>query len=70
MMEIAGFPWWVLAIILFMIFCGYMAYRAMREDQKMENHFIEQEGQKYMARIEEARQQKDENKEHTMASGS
>lgn len=47
-----------------------MAYRAMREEQKMENHFIEQEGQKYMARIEEARQQKDEDKEHTMASGS
>ncbi len=51
-------PWWVLMIIVFIFFSGYMSYRAMRAERKLEQQFIEQEGQIYMNRLEEARRLK------------
>ncbi|MFC0523490.1 sporulation YhaL family protein [Pontibacillus salicampi] len=70
-MMIAGFPWWVLATVAIIIFCGYMAFRAIREEKRIESHFIEQEGEKYMRRIEKEREAKEEDKkEHSVASGS
>lgn len=49
------FPWWVLVIILFICFTGFMSYRAMRAEKRLEQHFIEREGRVYMDRLEQER---------------
>ncbi|WP_255688673.1 sporulation YhaL family protein [Pontibacillus sp. HN14] len=56
---IAGIPWWVIAMVVFILFSGYMALRAMKKEQEMEQKFIEQEGQKYMDRIDDAKRKKE-----------
>ncbi|MCD5324955.1 sporulation YhaL family protein [Pontibacillus sp. HN14] len=55
----AGIPWWVIAMVVFILFSGYMALRAMKKEQEMEQKFIEQEGQKYMDRIDDAKRKKE-----------
>lgn len=55
---IAGVPWWVFMIIIFIFLSGYMAFRAMRAERKLEQQFIEKEGNVYMERMEEERKQK------------
>lgn len=35
-----------------MLFSGYMAFRAMRAEKKLEQQFIEQEGSIYIERME------------------
>ncbi|MBT2218219.1 SigE-dependent sporulation protein [Virgibacillus dakarensis] len=56
----AGVPWWVFMMILFIFLSGYMAYRAIRAEKKLEQQFIEREGNVYMERLEEERKQKEE----------
>lgn len=48
-------PIWVFAVILLIFLCGVMAFRAIRADYKVEQKFIEQEGSKYINRMEEER---------------
>lgn len=55
----AELPLWVLAIIVFICFSGYMAFRAMKAEHQLEQEFIEREGQVYMERIQQARSQQD-----------
>lgn len=55
---IFGMPWWVFMLILFIFFSGYMAFRAMRAERQLEQHYIEREGQVYMQRIEEEREER------------
>lgn len=57
---IFGIPWWVLGIILLIFFSGYMAFRTMMAEKRLDDHYIEQEGQIYMDRIEEKRLEKEE----------
>ncbi|WP_181349243.1 sporulation YhaL family protein [Thalassobacillus sp. CUG 92003] len=45
-------PVWVLFCILFIFFSGYMAFRALRAEHRLEQQFIEREGQIYMSRME------------------
>lgn len=52
---ILNIPWWVFLMILFICFSGYMAFRAMRAERKLEQQFIEREGQIYMERLEKER---------------
>nr|WP_157052483.1 sporulation YhaL family protein [Ornithinibacillus contaminans] len=58
-----GMPWWVLVMLVFIVFSGYMAYRAMRAEKQLELHYIERDGQVYMKRIAEEREQRDKHKE-------
>lgn len=60
---ILGMPWWVLVIILFIFFSGYMSFRAMRAERELEQHYIEQEGKIYMQRMEEEREERIKQKE-------
>ncbi|SHG66961.1 sporulation YhaL family protein [Ornithinibacillus halophilus] len=55
---IFGVPWWVFMMVLFIFFSGYMAFRAMRAEKALEEHYIEREGNIYMERIEEDRKRK------------
>ncbi|WP_010529862.1 sporulation YhaL family protein [Lentibacillus jeotgali] len=60
---ILGVPWWVFMMILFIFVSGFMAFRAMRAEQRLEQQYIEQEGRIYIDRIEEERRQKQERRQ-------
>lgn len=60
---IAGVPYWVIAMIVFICFSGYMAFRAIRAEYKLEQEYIEKEGKVYMDRIAEDRKKKDDPQE-------
>ncbi|WP_079480931.1 sporulation YhaL family protein [Halobacillus salinus] len=51
-------PIWVFFCIVFIFVSGYMAIRAMRAEHKVEQNFIEKEGQVYINRIEEERERR------------
>lgn len=60
---IAGVPWWVFMLIVFIFLSGYMAFRAMRAEKKLEQQFIEKEGNVYLERIEAERKKRQREKE-------
>lgn len=60
---IAGIPWWVYMMILFIFFSGYMAFRAIRAEKRLEQQFIEHEGKKYIKRMNEEKERKDKQRE-------
>lgn len=53
-----GIPWWVFICIASIFYCGYMAFRAIVADKKIENQFIEREGTIYLERMEAERASK------------
>ncbi|SES98672.1 Sporulation protein YhaL [Salinibacillus kushneri] len=54
-MMIGPFPWWIAVLIGLIIFSGYMSFRAIRSEMKLEHEFIKKEGQVYMDRIQDER---------------
>lgn len=56
-MIIAGVPLWVFIVILLIFFSGYMAFRAIYAEKKLDQQFIEQEGQIYIDRMSEEKKQ-------------
>lgn len=61
---IVGVPWWVFMMIIFIFLSGYMAFKAMRAERKLEQQFIEREGKVYMDRLDEERKHKQDRKQH------
>lgn len=61
---IAGVPWWVFMMIVFIFFSGYMAFRAMKAEHELEQQYIEKEGKVYLERIEEERRKRGREQEH------
>ncbi|WP_405103314.1 sporulation YhaL family protein [Oceanobacillus sp. FSL H7-0719] len=57
-MIIGGIPLWVFIIILLILFSGYMAFRAIQADRKLDQQYIEQEGQIYIDRMSKEKQEK------------
>lgn len=57
---IIGVPWWVFMMILFIFLSGYMAYRAMRAERRLEEQFIEREGRVFMDRMEKEKETKEQ----------
>lgn len=57
-MIIGGVPLWVFIVILLVFFSGYMAFRAMQTDRKVDQEFIEREGEIYMERMREEKERK------------
>lgn len=57
---IIGMPWWVFMMILFIFLSGYMAYRAMRAERRLEQQFIEREGRVFIDRMEKERETKEQ----------
>lgn len=53
-------PWWIYLCIIGILVSGYMAFKSAREEKKIDDTFIEQEGQVYLDRIEQERQKKKE----------
>ncbi|UOQ92757.1 sporulation YhaL family protein [Halobacillus shinanisalinarum] len=56
---IFGIPIWVFFCIVFIFISGYMAFRAMRAEQKIEQQFIEREGRVYLARMNEEKEKRE-----------
>lgn len=48
-------PWWIYFVIVFILFSGYMSLRAMRAEKRLEQQYIEQQGEIYMERIRQER---------------
>lgn len=61
MME--AIPLWVFAVIILIFLSGYMAYRAMLAERKLDQQFIEREGKIYLERIQEDRQKREARKQ-------
>lgn len=61
---IAGIEWWVYLIIVLIFLSGYMAYRAMSAERKIEQQYIEHEGKVYMKRMEVERENKQRANQH------
>ncbi|MFD2924348.1 sporulation YhaL family protein [Halobacillus naozhouensis] len=57
-MMIFGIPIWVYFCIVFIFVSGFMAFRAMRAEQKVEQQFIEREGRVYLARMYEEKEKR------------
>jgi len=57
-----GLPWWVFMMIIFIFLSGYMSFRAMRAERALEEQFIEDEGQKYIKRMEAERDKRQKQK--------
>ncbi|ELK47653.1 sporulation YhaL family protein [Halobacillus sp. ACCC02827] len=53
-----GFPIWVILCVVFIFLSGYMAFRAMKAEQSLEQEHIEREGQVYLKRMEQERERK------------
>lgn len=51
-------PWWILAVIILIFVSGYMAFRTMVAERRLDEQFIEREGRIYMDRMEEEKQRK------------
>lgn len=51
-------PWWIYVCIIGILVSGYMAFKTAREDKKVDQEFIEKEGQVFLERIEQERQRK------------
>jgi hypothetical protein len=62
-MMIAGVPWWVFAMIVLIFLSGYMAFKAMRAERKIDLQHIEQEGKIYMDRIAAERQYREKQRQ-------
>nr|WGD69291.1 sporulation protein YhaL [Bacillus subtilis] len=67
------FPWWVYLCIVGIIFSAYKLVAATKEEEKVDQAFIEKEGQIYMERMEKERerrssqQHEEENQNHSIA---
>lgn len=57
-MMIIGVPWWVFIMILCIFTSGYMAFRAMRAERRLEHQFIEREGKVFIDRMEKEKETK------------
>lgn len=55
---IFNIPWWIIVICIFICFSAYMAFRAMRAERKLEQQFIEREGQIFIDRMEREKERK------------
>lgn len=53
-------PWWVFIVLLFICFSGYMSFRAAQAEKKLEQHFIEREGEIYMERMKQEKARRGE----------
>lgn len=51
-------PWWIYLCIAGILYSGYMFFRTSREEQAVDEAFIEKEGQVYMERMQEERERR------------
>ncbi|MBT2626376.1 sporulation protein [Bacillus sp. HU-1818] len=52
------FPWWVYLCIIGIIFSAYKLVTTAKEEEKLDQSFIEKEGQIYIERMEQEKQRR------------
>lgn len=52
------FPWWVYFCIIGIIYCLYKIITTTKEEEKIDQSFIEKEGQIFMERIKKERERR------------
>lgn len=57
-MMIGGVPLWVFIVIVLIFLSGFMAFRAMQAERKLDEQFIEKEGQIYIDRMKKEKAKK------------
>lgn len=62
---IAGIQWWVYLFIILIFLSGYMSFRAMRAERKLEQQYIESQGKIYMDRMKAEKEDKKGTKRHS-----
>ncbi|HDX9578055.1 sporulation YhaL family protein [Bacillus cytotoxicus] len=53
-------PWWIYLIIIGIVVSGYMVLYTSKQEQEMDNEFIEKEGEVYMKRLAEERERRNQ----------
>ncbi|WP_027409900.1 sporulation YhaL family protein [Anoxybacteroides tepidamans] len=51
-------PWWIYVVVAGIVFSGYMTVRTAAQERKIDEEFIEKEGEIYMERIREERRRR------------
>ncbi|MBY7143035.1 sporulation YhaL family protein [Virgibacillus sp. NKC19-3] len=64
---ILGLPWWVFVMIICIFLSGFMAFKAMQTDRRLQKQSIEREGKVYMDRIAAERQYRNEQRKRQMS---
>lgn len=62
---ILGTPWWVLGIIILIFFSGYMSFRAMMAERRLEQEYAEKEGEIYIERMLKEREEREKSRQQT-----
>lgn len=52
-------PFWVYFVVMGIILSAYMVVRTGKEEKRMEDEIIEREGEIYMKRLEQEREEKE-----------
>lgn len=58
-----GVPWWVIGVIILIFFSGYMAFRAMIAEKRLEQQYAEREGKIYIERMRKEKEQREKNRQ-------
>lgn len=53
-------PWWIYLIIVGIVVSGYMVLYTSKQEQEIDNEFIEKEGEVYMKRLAEERERRNQ----------
>ncbi|WP_085992798.1 sporulation YhaL family protein [Oceanobacillus senegalensis] len=62
---IAGVPWWVVAVILLIFFSGYMSFRAMVAEKRLEQQYAEREGKVFIDRMQKEKEEREKRREQS-----
>lgn len=55
-------PWWVYFVLAGIIYSGYRVFIHMQEEKKVDQAFIEEEGNKYIERMNQEKERRKANK--------
>lgn len=55
-------PWWIYLVILGIVFCGFMVIFTEKQEQDIEEEYLEQEGAIYIERMKKEQEKKKEKK--------
>lgn len=56
--KMEAVPWWIYLVVLGIVFSGYMAVKTAKKEQEIDNGFIEQEGEVYLKRMKQEKEQR------------
>ncbi|WP_428909392.1 sporulation YhaL family protein [Niallia sp. Krafla_26] len=51
-------PFWMYLVVMGIVFSAFMVYKTGKEERQMEDEIIEREGEVYMQRLEQEREEK------------